>query len=68
MRTERPMLARSHSVAVAEREVLGVTVRGEVVKALAEAAVRATSNPENFMMVLEEGEGEGVLGEMLSLM
>ena len=55
MRTERPMLARSHSVAVAEREVLGVTVRGEVVKALAEAAVRATSNPENFMMmVLEE--------------
>lgn len=64
------MLARSHSVAVAEREVLGVTVRGEVVKALAEAAVRATSNPENFMMmVLEEIVVKGkVTRRVLSLM
>ena len=59
------MLATSHSVAVAEREVLGVTVRGEVVKALAEAAVRATSNPENFMVLEEEGVGGRVTRRVL---
>jgi len=40
-------------VAVADKDVFGVAVRGALaVKALAEAAVRATSNPENFMVIL----------------
>lgn len=56
IRTERPMLAKSHSVAVADKAVLGETVRGALtVKALAVAAVVATSNAvKNFMV---EGNG-----------
>lgn len=53
------MLAMSQSVDATEREVFGAATRGaEVVKALAEAADRATSNPENFMvgvLLLVEG-------------
>ena len=40
-------------MAVADKDVFGVAVRGALaVKALAEAAVRATSNPENFMVYI----------------
>ena len=54
MRTDRPMLARSHSVAMAERAaVRGADVRGALaVKAsIAEGAARETRSPaKNFMV------------------